>query len=94
MTNVPKFSLSLEEDQYTLNNADTDESTALSYELSYLEFLEACGVKMKDTTTNLWYDIESVVKDNILNDEDEYRRMRNRVRRTKSVTVSTGGPSQ
>jgi len=91
LTNISKFSLFLEEDQYILHKANTDESTVFDYELSYSEFLEAC--KMKETT-NLLYDIKSVVKNNILNDENEYRVMLKHVRRTKSMTVSQDDSSE
>ncbi len=62
-----------------------DESTVFDYKLSYSEFLEAYEMRH---TTNLWYDIKSVMKNNILNNENEYRVMLKRVWWTKSMTVS------
>ena len=80
-----KFSLFLEEDQYILYKVNTDESTVFDYELSYSEFLEACEMRK---TTNLWYDIKSIVKNNILNDEKKYWVMLKRVWWMKSMIVS------
>ena len=68
-----------------------DESTVFDYKLSYSEFLKACEMK---EITNLWYNIKNVVKNNILNDENEYWVMLKRVQRTKSMIVSQDDSSK